>query len=317
MSYPNIDKSIISDAQAGIGSLKEKDHPSRCCLCNGRSRIAPGGFHLLYPQKDSDPISLEWWECYSCKGWFLHPFPASDIIARYWSGTDWADPDHEIQLAEAKAALVKRLLAELSRWTEPGPLLDFGCNFGQFMRKAQEAGWQPSGFEPNADAAAHARSKGFDVRCGWILEEAGFPNGHFSAITVIDVFCLVSDPIETLSQLHRLLRPGGVLAMRLTNKRLVLGLTRALSSPGAERDRRISKILLPQFHTIGIRPLTRILKGLGFGRIRISPHATTAPWSALSRQTQAAYGVAAVLYYLSLKTINLSPGILLFARKAR
>ena len=44
---------------------------------------------MLYPQNGADPIPLDWWECHSCKGWFVHPIPRPDIIARYWSGIDW------------------------------------------------------------------------------------------------------------------------------------------------------------------------------------------------------------------------------------
>ena len=138
----------------------------------------------------------------------------------------------------------------------------------------------------------------------------------FKAITVVDVFCLVWDPAATLRVLHRLLKPEGVLVMRLTNKHLVLRLIRAFSSQGRGRDVKISKVLLPQFHSIDIAQLTQNLKEVGFDGIRVLPHATTAPWRALSWQTQAAYLGADILYYLSLKTVNLSPGVLLFARKS-
>jgi hypothetical protein len=57
------------------------------------------------------------------------------------------------------------------------------------------------------------------------------------------------------------------------------------------------------------------MEAVGFERIRLLPHATTAPWRALSWQTQVAYLGAAFVSLLSLRKINLSPGVLLFARK--
>jgi SAM-dependent methyltransferase len=153
------------------------------------------------------------------------------------------------------------------------------------------------------------------VRHGWLIEEAGFDEESFTAIIANDSFCFTWNPSNTLKTFHRLLTPGGILAMRLTNKRLVMGVARALSKPGSVRDARISKILKTQFHSIDIGAFKSILTTVGFNNIEVQPHALTAPWSVLGYQTRAAYMSAAILYYVSFKTVNLSPGILLFAQK--
>ncbi|MGH7774758.1 MAG: class I SAM-dependent methyltransferase, partial [Candidatus Binatia bacterium] len=248
--------------------MSEITFPVRCLLCNARDGIVSAGFHQVYPQKNSSPVFLDWWECRTCKGWFVHPAPTPEVIEEHWETIAYNDPKLEIKIAEAKEAVQGRILAGLSRWAKPGPMLDFGCNFGHFLVMAREAGWSPVGFDPYETGAKIARSKGFDVRCGWSLDEAGFANKHFAAITANDVFCVVWDPIATIGTFHRLLKPGGTLAMRLTNKRFILGLARALSLEGAARDARISRILIAQFHTISLASLSRILRSVGFDRIR-------------------------------------------------
>jgi SAM-dependent methyltransferase len=290
--------------------------PSRCHLCNAPHAIVPAGFHQVYPQKDAPPVLLDWWECRVCKGWFAHPIPSPEVIERHWKTVAYLDPALEIAIARAKEVVQRRILAGLSRWTKPGPLLDFGCNYGHFLVMASQAGWIPYGFEPNAMAADSARAKGFDVRSGWSLDEVGFPLRHFAAVTANDVFGLVWHPFATLRAFADLLRPGGVLAMRLTNKRFILGLTRAFSRPGKARDARISTLLQAQFHSISLPSLSRVVQAVGFKGIRILPHAATAPWRALEWGTRIAYLGADVLYVLSLMQVNLSPGVLLFARKA-
>jgi len=290
--------------------------PEQCFLCKSTRRIVPLTFHQIYSQNGTEPLILDWWGCLACKGWFAHPVPGLNRIEQFCEVVNYNNPKRAVEIARAKEPLQRRVLAGLSRWTEPGPLLDFGCNYGDFMLMARKAGWQPSGFEPYTSAAKAARAKGFDVRCTWSLDEAGFTEASFSAITAIDVFGLVWNPIDTLYTLHCLLKPAGVLAMRLTNKRLILGLTRAFSSPGPKRDATISKILQTQFHSISVTSLSRVLRSAGFDRVRVWPHATTAPWRALGWQTRTAYLAADFLYFLSLTKINLSPGVLLFAQKA-
>jgi SAM-dependent methyltransferase len=290
-------------------------HPGRCYLCNAEGWLVPARFQLLYPQHNTEAIPLDWWECHSCGGWFLYPVPTPAVIAQYWKNVEWADPDRETEVANAKRALQLRILDELRHRINPASLLDFGCNYGKFLLLAREKGWSPIGFEPNPQAAAKAREKGFEVRSGWSLEEAGFAAGQFAAITAVDVFCLVWDPATILRVFHRLLEPGGVLAMRLTNKHFILRALRAVLPEGRKLDIKISKVLLPQFHSIGMGSLARILEEIGFDQVCVLPRATTAPWASLSWRTRSAYVGAAVLDYLSLRAINVSPGVLLFAHK--
>jgi SAM-dependent methyltransferase len=240
-----------------------------------------------------------------------------EVIDRSWDTVVWLDPRREAEIAQAKTAINERMLQGLSLWTAPGQLLDFGCNFGQFLKMAGRAGWEPHGFEPNASAADAARAKGFNVRSGWTIQEAGFSEASFDAIAVNDVFCFVWEPMNTLEHFFRILRPGGVLVMRLTNKRMVMGLIRAFSRPGPRRDERISKILQGQFHSIGLNSFSRILRNVGFNRIQVQPRAMTAPWSCVGWRTKIAYFGADLLHLASLKSVNLSPGVLLYAQKPR
>jgi SAM-dependent methyltransferase len=259
-------------------------------------------------------MRLPWWECRHCRGWFAFPVPTPETINERWSDSRWADPGRQTEVAAKARPVWSRLLDLLGERTRPGTLLDFGCGFGEFLNLARDAGWTPSGFDLNAAAVRAASEKGFDVRCGDALEKAGFPEGSFAAVTAIDSLCCSWEPYETLRTFHRLLRPGGVLAMRLTNKRFALGLARMLSRRGPERDARVSGILLGQFHTIGLDSLTEVLRELGFDRIAIESRAITAPWATLPGSTRLAYGAADLVSRLTFSKVDLSPGVLLFAQ---
>jgi SAM-dependent methyltransferase len=90
-------------------------------------------------------------------------------------------------------------------------LLDVGCSVGVFLDVARSMGWDTIGLELNQKAVGHAcQTLGLDVRCQ-TLEQAGFPENHFDAVTLWGVIEHLKQPVGVLKEIHRVLKPGGVL----------------------------------------------------------------------------------------------------------
>ncbi len=102
-----------------------------------------------------------------------------------------------------------------------GDLLDVGAATGFFLDLAQNRGWRCVGVEPSAFAVREAASKGLNVREG-VIEELDAPDGSFDVVTMWDVVEHVRDPRAALGAAHRLLRPGGVLAINTPDSGSVL-----------------------------------------------------------------------------------------------
>jgi SAM-dependent methyltransferase len=206
------------------------------------------------------------------------------------------------------------LLNALSRRVAPGKILDIGCNFGVFLRLAQQRGWEACGYEPNGEASESCVEAGFDVRSGWELVECGFAADEFSAVSVVDAFCFSLHPFADLTTYYRLLRPGGVLAMRLTNKHTLIKLAYRFLSP-SRREAAISRLLLGQFHSASLNTVRCWLTKVGFREISIESRAMSVPWREARWRARLGYAAADLLRLGTLGTLNISPGILVYARK--
>jgi SAM-dependent methyltransferase len=119
----------------------------------------------------------------------------------------------------------RRALERLERLTPGRQLLDVGCSYGAFLEVARERGWEVSGVELSRKGSEYARKhRGLEVFTG-TLEDAGFPDGAFDAVSLWDVVEHLDRPLELLRKTHRILRPGGVLVVFTINQRSLINAT--------------------------------------------------------------------------------------------
>jgi SAM-dependent methyltransferase len=111
----------------------------------------------------------------------------------------------------ASAAMAGRQLDALERHiSPPGRLLDVGCDQGICLGEAALRGWEPEGVEVNAQlASAVTERTGIRIHTEPI-ETLNLPAASFDAVICNAVIEHVIDPNALLSEIRRVLRPGGV-----------------------------------------------------------------------------------------------------------
>jgi SAM-dependent methyltransferase len=99
----------------------------------------------------------------------------------------------------------------------PGKLLDVGCGDGTFLNLMRGKGWQVDGIDFDPKAIQTAQKKyGLTLRHG-DLQAANLPAESFDTVTMSHVVEHLTHPVELLTEIRRLLKPGGQLVMTTPN----------------------------------------------------------------------------------------------------
>jgi len=100
----------------------------------------------------------------------------------------------------------------------PQSMLELGCSYGFFLGAARRHGWRVAGVELGEYAAKYAREElHLPVRTGTLFDLPQDYGGSFDAIVAWHVLEHEPDPGRLLVQAHRLLRPGGIIGLRVPN----------------------------------------------------------------------------------------------------
>jgi len=155
--------------------------------------------------------------CDDCGLVFLNPQPSDDELARIYGENYFLGSETEASRAavsEIKQATARLYLAEIGRYSglRHGRLLEIGCGDGDFLVAAEAESWRVTGVEysPSACEKVRCRLKNGEVYSGE-LQSANLPTEQYDLCVLSDVIEHVRDPLDFLREIHRVLKPGGIL----------------------------------------------------------------------------------------------------------
>ena len=158
-------------------------------------------------------------ECHECGIIFIHPQPTPSELTEMYS-KEYFEGDFRCGHAGSyfdestlNSLADTSLLQRIKRYKPTGDFLEVGCAGGAFLNAAREAGFRVKGVEYSSEAAEFARKRfGLDVVAG-DLSDACYQPDSFDVVFMGDVLEHLPDPVATVTEIHRVLRAGGMLAI--------------------------------------------------------------------------------------------------------
>jgi SAM-dependent methyltransferase len=193
--------------------MKPKKIDLICLVCSNKS------FKPLFKKNDR-----QFWRCTSCGYECQHPLPSETELRDYYDSSYEEGMYREfVAAAEMKTLTAKSRFQQVRPYLREGRLLDVGCSDGRFVEYARSQGLDAEGIDISKVAVEIGRRRGIPLQVATI--ESHHPSESYVNITAFDVLEHVLSPAEFLSNLLRLLEPGGVCALCIPN---VGGLMRKL-----------------------------------------------------------------------------------------
>lgn len=275
----------------------------RCLLCR-----SPGLKEVFHIKCDR----YVW--CSDCSLVYREEISSTKEKALYSSDAYYQEQSgHRLQVREAT---FRQSLNDIERIKRPGRLLDVGCGDGAFLHLARARGWQTHGVEISPAACQQATALGLEIVQGELME-AGFRDSFFDVVTLHNVLDHLPDPLVELREIRRILKPGGLLFIRVPNGAFHVGLLRI--------SRRFERYLV--FHPYCFTPkaIRRCLELAEYTHIRVANAVLTPadPYgiSPIGRDTGiqlikwAVYAISQIAFYLSARAIIIGPSLKVLAAK--
>jgi len=154
-------------------------------------------------------------KCNKCGLVYINPRLNDSIIIKACSSGD--DKVYTSQ-AESRMRTFNSGLKWLEKFaSKKGKLLDIGCAAGYFLKVAKDSGWDVQGVELNKWLAAQGRKRFHLKVFAGTLEKARLKPKCFDAVTMWDVIEHIPAPKETLVEVNRIMKNGGILLISTPN----------------------------------------------------------------------------------------------------
>lgn len=241
-----------------------------CKICNGNTFISCGRPRIdeRFLTHDFEKYTIV--RCSSCEFYFIDP--DIDLTQEQWSKI-YRDNYFVTALSRWRIKLQANETTQRLDYIESvsadkiNNFLDMGCGEGYALKIALEKGWNAYGLDIADNLTNEVNRNNINYYCGNLFD-AAYPDDHFDVIYMDSVLEHIDYPMNTLNELFRILKPGGLFftivpnedCLENTMKKIAYSLTAKRKLYG------IIKPFYPPYHINGFnkKSIATALKLAGF-----------------------------------------------------
>ena len=304
----------MADCAAASINQPLKQTIPRCPICRDTKKVLLYGWQQYLVGEGKTPSFI--FRCRGCDFNFRRfDRPLTEVLSHF-KVAPYSTDENEQRWQKRREGFYRFLLDLLSKPADGKSLLDIGCAFGHFLDCAAERGYRPFGTEVSEEMADLLRKRKDYPVSSRPLDDLQLPEKRFDVITFVDSFYYFANPLETLHQCYKLLKPGGKLLMRVTNRNQMARFYR-LGRSLTLRSRQVSE--MPFWTTDDAischsrRSLTELMNKTGFRIIKLTGLEKGKKIDSFG--LRAFYQLTSVLAWATWERVCFTPGIICLAAK--
>ena len=257
-----------------------------------------------------------WYRCLVCGSFFdSEAYDKEKEALHTRLNTTYGEPVLGKDLNEFKMRMYRCVLTLLKRYCPPpAVLLDAGCSFGGFLTIARKAGYEVHGFDILSHAVEYVRSLEIDCEVSYSINDVKrVGDSALDIVSCLDCNCYWPNQPHELHNVFAKLKPGGYLAMRVSDKSWMCALGLIIHRIAPKLGKKILMTAVNDHRfSMPVRSLLNVLHSCGFEVVYASPigavHSHKARWS-----VKLAFVVGSFAWRTT--RIFIAPGALILARK--
>ena len=204
-----------------LSTFESSENKRVACICCGSLKFSP-----VCLREDNTLVV----RCQECYLEFVNPLPTIEAMQGNYQkemiGNEADSGLHSNYILERQKRIKSfsklynsRLSLIESLYPSKGDLLDIGCGAGFFLNSAKERGWNCHGLEILPEYIKYAKENFAleNIRFESLDEPLTYDENTFDVITLWDLIEHLRNPLKSLKQINRVMKPGGLLVIWTPN----------------------------------------------------------------------------------------------------
>ena len=161
----------------------------------------------------------------------VSPTPTPEEITKFYSEEfytgeykNFNDSSLEVQINDKDffqgrwSDIYDNLLEIDSSLKKNASILDVGCGWAQALLSFKEKGFDCFGFDPAIEAVDYGCKKGLNIKHAGLEGMDVFEGKKFNIVSMLNVLEHLADPIKSIDQIKKILKPSGILVIDVPNE---------------------------------------------------------------------------------------------------